>query len=167
MQEERPQIYNDDQISVNLVGPDASNTGTFIFNVVYTSKTVVCLLSNTYMTPNYNQPDAGSKTWSWELKLKGKTYKSSDTGQSVGRVPSVGEFLHKCSSSPMITTAGSSFWLRGTMNYGGGVAGSALMKASYIESGEWFDDNTGICCGLYYGSKATKFAYYVYIHVNL
>ena len=86
------QIYNGDKVDVILSG---SNTGTFTFTVVYTTKTEVCLLSDSNMG-NAAWSAACAKSWDWECKLGSKTYRSSDTGQSIAKIPTLKQSKTKC-----------------------------------------------------------------------
>ena len=92
LQPQAAQIYNGDKVDVALTG---SNTGTFTFTVVYVAKDEVCLLSDSNMG-NANWSTACAKSWGWSCKIGGKSYSSSDAGQSVAKIPTLEQVAGKC-----------------------------------------------------------------------
>ena len=117
------QIYNDDKVNVTLSG---SHSGTFTFSVCYVSKTKICLLSDTSMG-TVSCANATSYSWNWDLKLGGKRYKSSDTGQSAAKIPTLENMVNECSNYyrgfnygfSTLGYSGAEYW-GVSSNYGGG-----------------------------------------------
>ena len=118
------QISNGDQVSVALTG---STTGTVTFSVVYVTETEIALLSNGNLFTNDTWGQATSRSWGWTVTLNGKTYSSSDAGQSNGRCPTTFDIHQKCC----------------TIFYG-------IQFGTYPSGTYWFNNNNGQTNAGYY-----------------
>ena len=141
LQPQAAQIYTGDKVDVALTG---SNTGTFTFTVVYVAKDEVCLLSDSNMG-NANWSTACAKSWGWSCKIGGKSYSSSDAGQSVAKIPTLEELYTKCHhvSIPdgIDISTGDNEWTSSTSNrftnyidYIGRSANKKLYFSGYVAS---------------------------------
>ena len=76
----------------------------------------MCLLCQTILGTG-TPATAISKRWNWTLQLNGKTYRSSDSGQSVAKIPTLAEIGNKCHcrdmtelADPARTNSANSYW---------------------------------------------------------
>ena len=125
-------VYNDDLLPVELSGDD---TGTFTFKVCYVSKTEIDLMCTASIgTAAFSV--ANAKTWSWEVIINGRTYRSSDANQSKARIPTVAEIMNKTAGYILssLENASSTGYLLADSNYWTSYCCFVQNKSGYSSS---------------------------------